>query len=55
MERFPSITPDGKYLLFLRVSDGSDIYWADARIVEELKLKTLKSRDEPSARHLPVA
>jgi len=39
MERFPSVTPDGKYLVFLRVTDGSDIYWVDARIIEEFWLK----------------
>jgi hypothetical protein len=30
-ERFPWVTPDGKYLSFLRVLDGSDIYWVDAK------------------------
>jgi ankyrin repeat protein len=41
-ERFPSVTPDGKYLFFLRVSDGSDFYWVDAKIIEDLKPKELK-------------
>lgn len=36
-ERFPSVTPDGKYLFFLRVSDGSDFYWVSAKIIEKLK------------------
>lgn len=38
-ERFPSVTPDGKYLFFLRVSDGSDFYWVSADIIENLKPK----------------
>jgi hypothetical protein len=36
-ERFLSVTPDGKDLVFLRVTDGSDIYWVDAKIIEELR------------------
>jgi ankyrin repeat protein len=38
-ERFPSVTPDGKYLFFLRVSDGSDFCWVSADIIENLKPK----------------
>ncbi len=41
-ERFPSVTPDGKYLFFLRVSGGSDFCWVDAKIIEDLKPKELK-------------
>ena len=41
-ERFPSVTPDGKYLFFLRVSDGSDFYWVSAKIIEMLKPEDLK-------------
>ncbi|MFH1942199.1 MAG: hypothetical protein ABIL68_08835 [bacterium] len=41
-ERFPSITPDGKYLFFLRVSNGSDFYWVDIKIIEEFKPDELK-------------
>lgn len=43
-ERFPSVSPDGKYLFFARnVPDTfSDIYWVDAKIIEELKPKELK-------------
>ncbi|MFC1726686.1 hypothetical protein ACFL4T_13775, partial [candidate division KSB1 bacterium] len=42
MERFPSVSPDGKYLFFLRVSDGSDFYWISAKIIEDLKPDDLK-------------
>ena len=41
-ERFPLVSPDGKYLFFLRVTDGSDFYWVDANIIEELKPEELK-------------
>jgi len=46
-ERFPSVTPDGRYLMFLRVTDGSDIYWVDAGIMEDLKPKELKEKTAP--------
>jgi Tol biopolymer transport system component len=50
-DRFPNVTPDGKYLFFNSTktiqgaesnSPGNgkgDIYWIDAKIMEELKLK----------------
>ena len=44
-EARPSITPDGKYLFFTRGDvnpDWRDIYWVDARIIEELKPKDKK-------------
>ena len=41
-ERFPLVTPDGRYLFFLRVADGSDFFWVDAKIIEDLKAKKLK-------------
>jgi ankyrin repeat protein len=41
-ERFPSVSPDGKYLFFLRVSDGSDFYWVSSKIIENLKPEEMK-------------
>jgi len=40
-ERFPSVTPDGKYLLFSRfVSRGNeDVMWVSAGIIEKVKAK----------------
>jgi Tol biopolymer transport system component len=35
----PKITPDGKYFFFSR---GGDIYWVDAKIIEELRPKELR-------------
>jgi len=36
-ERSPYVSPDKKFLFFWRVTDGSDIYWVSAKIIEELK------------------
>ena len=37
-ERFPSVSPDGKFLFFARNTENnySDIFWVEARIIEEL-------------------
>ena len=42
--RFPGLSPDGKYLFFTRYDENwnEDIYWVDARIIDEIKLKELK-------------
>lgn len=38
-ERFPSLSPDGKYLFFVsnRASGIGDVYWVDASVIYELK------------------
>jgi len=38
---YPSVTPDGKYILFNRnIAEGNtDIYWVDAQIIETLRPK----------------
>jgi len=43
-ERFPSVSPDGKYLFFARHNPEtfSDIFWVDAKVIEELKPNHLK-------------
>jgi Tol biopolymer transport system component len=43
MERFPRVSPDGKYLFFASNRDqsngkiGFDFYWVDAKIIEQLR------------------
>lgn len=39
-ERFPSVSPDGRYLFFARHADSetfSDIFWVDAGIIQTIK------------------
>jgi Tol biopolymer transport system component len=40
-ERFPGVSPDGKYLFFTRPNgeNNGDIYWVSTKIIEELKSK----------------
>ncbi|NPD46630.1 MBL fold metallo-hydrolase [Lentimicrobium sp. S6] len=43
-ERFPSVTPDGKYLFFSRFVSkyNEDVMWVSAEIIDELKVKNNK-------------
>lgn len=38
--RFPSVSPDGKYLFFTKFTEGGheDFYWVDAQVIENLRL-----------------
>jgi len=40
-ERFPSVSPDGKYLFFTRWTreNNQDVFWVDAEIINKLKKK----------------
>ena len=41
-EYIPNITPDGKYFFFTTNKSGNrDIYWVDAEIIEEIKLRIM--------------
>ena len=41
--RFPGLSPDGKYLFFCAYANRDvEIYWVDAKIINELKPKELK-------------
>ena len=42
LERFLFVSPDGKYLFFLRVTESSDIYWVDTKIIDDLKPEELR-------------
>ncbi|MDP8268476.1 MAG: hypothetical protein P9L97_07105 [Candidatus Tenebribacter davisii] len=36
-ERFPTVSPDGKYIFFMRHTPGQDFFWVSTDIIEELK------------------
>lgn len=41
--RFPILSPDGKYLFFCAFRDREvEVYWVDARIIEQLKPKEIR-------------
>ena len=46
MERFSSVSPDGKYLFFTRDTPGSDedVYWVSAGIIEKLRAKAIQEK-----------
>jgi len=43
LERFPAVSPDGKYLFFTRDTPGydEDVYWVSAGIIDKLKAEAL--------------
>ncbi|MFH2048988.1 MAG: hypothetical protein ABIJ12_06050 [bacterium] len=41
-ELIAKVSPDGKYLFFQRkINNNTDIYWVDAKIIEDIKMKEL--------------
>jgi Tol biopolymer transport system component len=50
MERFPAVTPDGKYLFFTRDTNlpgyvyDEDVYWVSAGIIGKLKAKAIQEK-----------
>ena len=46
LERFPAISPDGKYLFFTRDTPGhdEDVYWVSAGIIGKLKAKAIQEK-----------
>lgn len=45
-ERFPAVSPDGKYLFFTRDTPGydEDVYWVSAGIIGKLKAKAIQEQ-----------
>jgi len=35
-ERFPIVSPDGKYLFFMRHTPGQDIFWVSTKIFDHI-------------------
>jgi ankyrin repeat protein len=46
LERFPTVSPDGKYLFFTRWTPehDEDVFWVSAEIVEQVKAKTIQEQ-----------
>lgn len=38
-ERFPTVSPDGKYLFFMRHTETQDFFWVSTEIINELRKK----------------
>ena len=46
IERFPVVSPDGKYLFFMRHTETQDIFWVSAEVIEELRTKNQEPDQE---------
>lgn len=46
LERFPAVSPDGRYLFFTRDTPGhdEDVYWVSAGIIGKLKAKAIREK-----------
>lgn len=44
-ERFPMVSPDGKYFFFMRHTETQDFFWVSTKIFEELKKSDHQSYD----------
>jgi len=46
LERFPCVSPDGKYLFFTRDTPGhdEDVYWVSSAIIDRLKAKAIQEK-----------
>ncbi len=40
-ERFPIVSPDGKYLFFMRQTETQDFYWVSTELIKQLKNQIL--------------
>ena len=40
-ERFPTVSPDGKYLFFMRHTPGQDFFWVSTEIFDEFKKQSM--------------
>ena len=43
VERFPMVSPDGKYLFFVRHTPGQDFFWVSTDIIKNLKTQSLNN------------
>ena len=41
-ERFPMVSPDGKYLFFMRHTPGQDFFWVSTKIIDALREKSVR-------------
>ena len=47
-ERFPTVSPDGKYLFFMRHTETQDIFWVSTSVFEDLEKESIiKSKNPP--------
>lgn len=42
-ERFPIVSPDGKYLFFMRHTESWDIFWVSTEIIKKLRIQSLSN------------
>jgi hypothetical protein len=46
-ERFPVVSPDGKYLFFMRHTETQDIFWQSSKILDKYKKESIETMKNP--------
>lgn len=46
-ERFPVVSPDGKYLFFMRHTETQDIFWVSTKILYKYKKESIETMKNP--------
>lgn len=46
-ERFPVVSPDGKYLFFMRHTETQDIFWISTEILAKYKKESIEKKKNP--------
>jgi len=46
-ERFPVVSPDGKYLFFMRHTETQDIFWISTKILKKYKKESIETMKNP--------
>lgn len=47
IERFPVVSPDGKYLFFVRHTETQDLFWVSTAIFDDLKTECIEKTKNP--------
>lgn len=48
VERFPVVSPDGKFMFFVRQEDTHNFYWVSTRILDKYRSESLEKMKNPS-------
>jgi hypothetical protein len=54
VERFPAVSPDGKFLFFVRQDDTHNFYWVSTRILDKYRSESLEKMKNPPFKEIKL-
>ncbi len=54
VERFPVVSPDGKFLFFVRQDDTHNFYWVSTRILDKYRSESLEKINNPPFKEIKL-